>query len=406
MADMKVRHILLRGAVCAACVFAAVPAFALSEAEALVQAKAAYKELAAGNFKAAIAGYDIVIASKVLKPDVEINAVLNKALAEQRTGDFKASLADYSVALGNPAISTELRAIALYNRGLTFHQSKDLPHAIEDYTAALMVNPQLPQAFLARGQALRENGQLLFAISDFDRAIAFKHPDPARVHYFAGLTQEQLSRPLEARREYELALNANPALGGAKLRLAALSTVLAGEQTATIAAAPATTSVDVVKPSMPKPVEPGNALLEPASKPVSQPAKAVAKIYVDRIPESTAALTPETVEVVSSTSEITNSVTPAPAITEPDTAEPASGWAVQLVSATTEAGALSSWEKMKKRNSALKSLDVKVVKADLGTKGVFYRVRVLGFDKQSEAATVCKSLKAKGVSCYVSNVGS
>jgi hypothetical protein len=41
------------------------------------------------------------------------------------------------------------------------------------------------------------------------------------------------------------------------------------------------------------------------------------------------------------------------------------------------------------------------VRADLGAKGIFYRLR-LNFDAQSDAKSSCKKLTAKGMSCFVS----
>ena len=57
---------------------------------------------------------------------------------------------------------------------------------------------------------------------------------------------------------------------------------------------------------------------------------------------------------------------------------------------------------MQKRNKALQDLKPIVVKADLGTKGVFYRVRLHGFDDQNGAKSACSKLKSKGISCFVS----
>ena len=47
-----------------------------------------------------------------------------------------------------------------------------------------------------------------------------------------------------------------------------------------------------------------------------------------------------------------------------------------------------------------------VVKADLGTKGIFYRIRLVGFDTQSDANSECSRLKSKGVKCYISKAAS
>jgi cell division septation protein DedD len=61
---------------------------------------------------------------------------------------------------------------------------------------------------------------------------------------------------------------------------------------------------------------------------------------------------------------------------------------------------------MKARNKALASKEPVVVRADLGTKGVFYRVRLVGFDSQGDANSECSKLKAKGVKCYISKAAS
>jgi cell division septation protein DedD len=61
---------------------------------------------------------------------------------------------------------------------------------------------------------------------------------------------------------------------------------------------------------------------------------------------------------------------------------------------------------MKARHKALASKEPVVVRADLGAKGVFYRVRLVGFDSQSEASSECSRLKSRGVKCYISKASS
>ena len=61
---------------------------------------------------------------------------------------------------------------------------------------------------------------------------------------------------------------------------------------------------------------------------------------------------------------------------------------------------------MKARNKALASQEPVVVRADLGTKGVFYRVRLVGFDTQNDANSACSKLKSKGVKCFISKAAS
>ena len=95
-------------------------------------------------------------------------------------------------------------------------------------------------------------------------------------------------------------------------------------------------------------------------------------------------------------------------ITEEEIAEApaADGWSVQLASATSEDGAWSTWKKMKAKHRSLTAEKPVVVRADLGTKGIVYRVRLAGFEDQNAAKKSCTKLKSSGISCYVSKLGS
>lgn len=61
---------------------------------------------------------------------------------------------------------------------------------------------------------------------------------------------------------------------------------------------------------------------------------------------------------------------------------------------------------MQARNKALASQKPVVVRADLGAKGVFYRVRLVGFDSQDDASRTCSKLKSRGVKCFISKAAS
>ena len=51
--------------------------------------------------------------------------------------------------------------------------------------------------------------------------------------------------------------------------------------------------------------------------------------------------------------------------------------------------------------SVLGSLDPQIQEADLGAKGIFFRVRVGPWATRAEAIEVCESLKAAGGNCFV-----
>jgi len=62
-------------------------------------------------------------------------------------------------------------ASAYNERGLVWYERKSLDRAIADFNQALKINPNLVDALINRGSALRSKGDLDRAIADFDEAI-------------------------------------------------------------------------------------------------------------------------------------------------------------------------------------------------------------------------------------------
>ena len=408
----------------------------------------AYQALSGGNAARAVTLYTTAIEARDLQAEPLANALLNRALAYQQVDQADAAIDDYTAALNLDAMSPELRATALYNRGLAQQKSQHLPLAIEDYTAALLLNPTFSHAFLARANALQLSGQYIFALSDYERALKYKHPQPARVYFGEAQTYAALRRPDDQRKMLEAARDADPSFTPASY---AMSTVGTNP--------PATTAVDnievgsitavggettMLKTQFPKAVEPPTNLVASADPsglngaaaaptPVSGKSK---KLFTDRIPQQNAivaanALVPagavaiSDVPAIPAAVEETNdadatttasiqtpaqptvkSAKPVPASTTPDTAAaeavPASGWAIQVASATSEDAAWATWKNMQKGHRILADQKPVVVKADLGTKGIFFRVRITGFDNQADARSGCSKFKTNGVSCYIS----
>lgn len=165
------------------------------------------------------------------------------------------------------------------------------------------------------------------------------------------------------------------------------------------------TDLVVRKEQLPKPVPPSVELAR-----VEEPVLPKRKIITDRIPAE------QTVAAVSKPSPIEEKIVaidPWPeAVTQeaPQAAAvvraPAMGWSVQIASADSENGAWSAWKKMQSRHPLLADAKPVVVRADLGTKGIFYRVRLGGFAGKDAAQNTCMKLKSKGVACFVSKFNS
>ena len=423
---MNVPKILL-ASVCSA--FLAASAAVSGTAAATPNSKLvsqAYKSLQVGDAAAAVEAYGQAIESRKLEPEVLANALLNRGLAYQRLNEHEFAIDDYTAAMRIDAMSGKLRALALYNRGLSYQRLQQNAQAIEDFTSALFLDSQFSHAYYSRGTLLRDGGQHLFALADFDKALRFNYPDAARVYFAQSLTFEKLRRTADARDSLNKALAANPGYEPAVQRLA----VLDGKAVPRLLAASAsdqivTAAVTPAKVKLPEAEAPSTILLAEGSQaPPAAKSKAKKKIADRVLPEAKtghvepASAAPETVEKIVEVETVPEEAavteTPAQEVAAESSiaAEPiavshkATGWSVQITSATTADAAWSSWKKMQARNKALASKDPVVVRADLGTKGVFYRIRLVGFDTQSDANSECAKLKSKGVKCYISKAAS
>lgn len=390
------------------------PAAAAENSSAVI-VKDAYRALAGGQPQAAIAGFSVAIESRELAPEVLANALLNRALGYQQLGRHEEAVDDYTAALRLDAMSAKLRAMALYNRGLSQQKLQRPALAIEDYTSALFLDSGMSHAYYGRGNVLRDSGQYLFALSDYEKALRYKHPDAARVHYGEALTYEALKRPDQARAALNLTLAANPQFAPARRKLAELGSAPAQDialqeadsmPMGTISG----TGIVVRKEKLPKPVPPSFELAG-----AEEPVLPQRKIITDRIPaEETIAAVPkarpakpapveERIVAIQPLPEATTEEAPqAAAAGEP----PANGWSVQIASANSEDGAWSTWKKMRLRHALLTDAQPVVVRADLGSKGIFYRVRLSGFADKDAAKDTCMKLKSKGVACFVSRLNS
>jgi tetratricopeptide (TPR) repeat protein len=415
----------------------------------------AYQALSSGDSAKAVSLYSFAIESRTLEPELLANALLNRALAFQQQGQQAKAVDDYSAALSLDAMSGELRATALYNRGLSQQKLGKGALAIEDYTSALMLNPSFSHAFLSRANALRDSGQYLFALSDYERALKYGHPEPARVYFGEALTYELLKRPgdmkqmlqssLAADASYQPAQDKMAQLGNDKTSDANLASTdeTNGDPILTASTTAVGGSSVLHKPDLPKGIEPPASLTDApaevadAGESIEPSATTTTKLYTDRVPQSVedvAAAGPETpvadkTVVIAQVPEIPKAKTAKPAAVRAaikaldeksaDTMATASvgpvevpaakaaspvavGWGVQIASAASEESAWTTWKNMQKRFKALADKKPIVVKADLGAKGVFYRVRLAGFEDQAGAKSECSSLKAKGVACFIS----
>lgn len=73
---------------------------------------------------------------------------------------------------------------------------------------------------------------------------------------------------------------------------------------------------------------------------------------------------------------------------------------IQLASVKSEADAKAKWSQLKSKYPSLQSLNLRVSRADLGAKGVFYRVQA-GSMSLDAASSICSKIKSAGGDCLV-----
>lgn len=75
---------------------------------------------------------------------------------------------------------------------------------------------------------------------------------------------------------------------------------------------------------------------------------------------------------------------------------------VQVGSYRSESGAIAAREKLAASSAAMRNRMYNIIRADLGAKGIYYRLRIEHFLNKQEASDFCKTLEAEGHSCILS----
>ncbi len=141
-------------------------------------------------------------------------------LAQNKLSNYRANRAIISQRL---AISQ--KAANLSNQGSLKIQKGDVPGAIASFTQALVLNPNIPQAYLGLGIATSKQGNKQQAIYNYDRALQF-NPNLAEAYFGRGQAYYELGDKQRAIGDYEQAIRVNPDYGLAYLERGAIRCML------------------------------------------------------------------------------------------------------------------------------------------------------------------------------------
>lgn len=179
--------------------------------------------------------------------------------------------------------------------------------------------------------------------------------------------------------------------------------VVAAAPPPAVAPKPAAATPSVSAPPVPAPkiaAAPPPQAVKPAAKPASAPVVAQSALPPPAparpaaAPVGAASGAPRSLALVSPNPP---AAAPAPA---PVTA--GGGYVLQIGAYKSQAEADSAWTAYKARHAALLSgASTNVQQADLGDKGTWYRLRIVGFPSKDVADAMCDRLKADGGSCFL-----
>ncbi len=137
---------------------------------------------------------------------------------------------------------------------------------------------------------------------------------------------------------------------------------------------------------------------EPIAMQPAAPAVPPAPTDVQPAPVSPVETTPPTSPAV--TQAPAASATPEPQPPTKAASAAAGGYVAQLAAFRDEASARTEFRNLQKKFPSLVGMTPDIQKADLGDKGIYYRLRA-GYLDKSVAQTLCTELKAKGQACLV-----
>jgi tellurium resistance protein TerD len=141
-------------------------------------------------------------------------------LAQNKLSNYRANRAVIS-----QRVAIAQKAANFSNQGSLKVQKGDVPGAIANFTQALVLNPNIPQAYLGLGIATSKQGNKQQAIYNYDRALQF-NPNLAEAYFGRGQAYYELGNKQRAIGDYEQAIRVNPNYGLAYLERGAIRCML------------------------------------------------------------------------------------------------------------------------------------------------------------------------------------
>lgn len=142
-----------------------------------------------------------------------------RACYENAQSAAAADTAPCDKALRDPGTTQSDRRKTLVNRGIIQNRNGDLQAAVDDFNAALASDPNLPEAYVNRGNSYFLAGRFDQAIADYQKSLSLGLAKAHVAWYNIGLAYDAKKEPDKAREAYEKALEIYPDFAAARAKL-------------------------------------------------------------------------------------------------------------------------------------------------------------------------------------------
>ena len=395
--------------------------------------------LKSGDFDMAIKYFTEAIDLGGLSAEGIALAYHHRGIAYQKKGKPGVAIADYTKAIWQEALPRSVAARSHYNRGIAYAATQAYEKAEQDYTAAIVLNPAYASAYHNRANLRRSRGDVAGAIADYNAALSHLDDGGAHLPLFGrGLAKEELgdrdgaladvAEAVRRQPDYELAVAKLTEMSGEPVRVAnnlpreiPAREVLSDHPKKIVTAAyvpPPQTVRDAPPPQVlgdetgtPSPWQTTVTRFAPGSE---APVSAVGELALR--PSDTQDDAGTTGSIKPLNTQVLSPIGPIAASEKPDEKPGAAGtpggaapaekaprpYRIQIGSYRSVAEAEKSWTNVGSAHSALfTGLQPYIAEADLGDKGIYYRLQLGPLGTRKDAGALCAALKAKKVDCIV-----
>jgi tetratricopeptide (TPR) repeat protein len=161
----------------------------------------AWQEVASGNYQAAIAQYNLILA---MNP-TDVQALMERGITYARLDDHERAIEDYTAA----AYGERSNALIYYNRGISYDALGLTDLALADYDHSIRHDNQYAYTWNNRGYVYASLGDWAQAINDYTQAIALD-PTYATAYNNRAIAYVQIGQLDKAQADYEKALELDP----------------------------------------------------------------------------------------------------------------------------------------------------------------------------------------------------